>query len=262
MNKQFFVTEISSFRGNERLTSILSLLHLTNRWKNYNDSTHIDYKKVNLILNKEIEKGKSWLNTVLSEGTSIIKHYNPLDDMDREVSDLKSSRDNALTRLDAISFYIDNLKDTNLSTIYHANNIKQYLTNMKDNVVLMSVCDDASNYWGMMSNISKIKLSFREAYCAIISDGNILETQGTQTCRLQSALDETKFEVISDYCNSKPSKSDFIVNNKKLSSKKRGINILVYSKTLSTIIDFINVDLYGDSSGLINRLPIENGDMI
>ena len=168
---------------------------------------------------------------------------------------------------------------SNSSSLFASENLNAYISEflkMKNCILFMSVCDSANKYWtafnsqrlGLQCDLS---LKWRQSYIAIInSDGAIeheakrdnykeIKYQFTFSDSEKNQREESvpcdNFAYVSSHAMGvgKYTKSAIIINGEQYSLNRRGLNIVVYSKEESRVIDSIVVDLWADPNLTVKR---------
>ena len=146
-------------------------------------------------------------------------------------------------------------------------NITKYLSSLQNNqdqyIFLIAVCDEGSKKYSKhsFSFLSKYlpdELSFRTGFAAIIDcTKSFFESKIGNNISVEYTLDDTKYvSRSSGFIDSQynPGYAYFLINSQKFELfNNRGINICIYSKTKSTVVDLLSVDTFYDESGKIHR---------
>lgn len=180
------------------------------------------------------------------------------------------------------TYYVDvNAKlPDGLYQIPDLNNYINNIANMNHIIVFISVFDSANTYWnnfdsrqilGLKEDLSK---KWRLSYVAVVDNDEkfCYETisdkwEGVSYQYFFSDLSDNNENVSSHASLSgnncwlyscgmdgqRYTRSCIWINGKDYSMSKRGLNIVVYSKELSCVIDSINVDTFGDDSLTVRR---------
>lgn len=139
----------------------------------------------------------------------------------------------------------------------------------KDLVLLMSVYDSADVYWNQaMISLSELGLKadisgkWRMSYTAVvdIASGYVSEKSGDTVQGVEDyyffgdSNSINKAYVLSCGMDSQRyTRSLIMINGVNYSMRKRGLNIVAFSKKSNCVVDSVNVDLFGDDKMLVVR---------
>ena len=142
-------------------------------------------------------------------------------------------------------------------------------------VLFLSVRDTANKFWNSF-DIKKLGLEadlsekWRQSYIAVVDTDGIIKHEGKRNnyrdIRYQFTFDDLEdksenslpldnYAYLSSYAMGKGhyTKSAIIINGEQYSLNRRGLNIVVYSKEESRVIDSIVVDLWADPNLTVKR---------
>ncbi|MEE1008478.1 MAG: polysaccharide pyruvyl transferase family protein [Agathobacter sp.] len=239
-----------------RIKSLLELLGLEDRWFESSEELEqnpdilykdIDYDKVHEILKREVIESKTWLkNSIESDKKVIVR---------------KKIRD-----------YSDAKDDKRFAKLYKAKNINSYfraLQSVKKDVVYMIAKRGTDN--GELAKVrfprsAEIKKQTKldmlnEGFSLICDYGNrqkISSIDDVSHCYYKE--NGIEFSVLSEgnkFKNKRKSAEFYVENKKKRTAyitKKDGLFVWVYSKSLRKVIDYVQVDISEGSNLEITRL--------
>lgn len=138
---------------------------------------------------------------------------------------------------------------------------------IKDKIILViTVKDSANKFWGKLQNLAPFdilkKPEYREAYSAVIDFSNkvVIEDKDMVSTGVKYTLDNMKFFAYSSGYKEHNLSYVQVTHNGLCdmycfddNHNNRGIHLLVYSKVESRVVDFIRVDLHGDSRLIVCR---------
>jgi hypothetical protein len=128
----------------------------------------------------------------------------------------------------------------------------------------MSVSDESSLQFKNIFTVLKkfglkenLENKFRYSYLSAFSSNNVLFEKSEKEIELYKffKINNNKFLMVSSGTNNKNTDimSHIIINGKDYSLHRRGLNIAIFDKNTSQVVDAFNVDSCGDESLKINR---------
>lgn len=158
---------------------------------------------------------------------------------------------------------IDQIYEEKSSEVSINNYFKEF--DFKDNIVIISSLDDASKNWSLFEGKSILGLTqnvgWRCSYIAIVdkSTSFLYEDQSSSAISyIYQALDGVTITIYSSGYNCRPLVSKILINDKEYSQNKRGLNIVIFNKKLSKVIDSFNCDFFGDPKLLTIRYSVDS----
>ena len=129
---------------------------------------------------------------------------------------------------------------------------------LNNSIVVFSVLDEASTYWGKFTQKNilglKAELKYRNAYIAIIDKSNsfVYEACDNKAISYEYLIDNLKIHITSAGFAMQPFKSEIKVNGVDYSKNLRGLNFVVIDKSTGSVLKSSNCDLYDDCDLLID----------
>lgn len=134
------------------------------------------------------------------------------------------------------------------------NNLNDFFSDLDLNnfIVIFSVLDEASKYWGRFVKKKflglNIDLKFRDSYIALVDKRNsfVYEASDGMAISYDYKTDSLNIHITSAGFGAQPFKSEIIVNGIDYSRNFRGLNVVVIDNRTSEVIKALNCDLYAD----------------
>ena len=126
--------------------------------------------------------------------------------------------------------------------------------------ILVSGKDEASRYLQEFKEITSLPLNsikYRGSYIAVINNNeNIIENTSENKIQYSFCVNSNNklwVNMISEGYRLKKEVSSIMINNIEYSMNLRGLNFVIIDRIVGSVVDFFNIDTYGDNSFSINR---------
>ena len=241
------------------------LLGPTKYWRLYLDNEKIPYTEDEVEIdmsNKYLEYLRKWIqyytDPVKFKKIQNISIYDILKPANKFFFNKKIDQNRYLRPNKQIDlrFELGERTVLSLETYFHT-------IDLTESIVILSVKDEASKYKNKIPvNYLGIKADygFRQSYICIIdfSEKFVYEKASDELIEYEYNVFPTKMTIVvgSGGYNSKFICSKICINGIDYSSDKRGLNIVVISKSTMKVIDSVNCDLYKDSTGTVETINL------